>query len=172
MTSNIGAKYITEKKTLGCESNSSNWNKSNNTEYNGAIKNHEISEREKIEYEETKKEVMKELKKELRPEFINRIDEIIVFHKLNDEEIRQIAQIMLKQVEKRLKEQKILVEIDKSVTEMLVEKGVDKNFGARPLRRTIQNLVEDQIADEILNERLQKNKLSKIIAINGKIEIA
>ena len=135
MTSNLGARHITDKKSLGFV----------NTENDK-------------EYEELKKEVIKELKHELRPEFINRIDEIIVFHKLNKQDIENIAQIMLKQVEKRLQKQKYIVEIDDMVVKTIVEQGFDTNFGARPLRRTIQNLVEDRISEEILSGNLKKNK--------------
>ena len=135
MTSNLGARYITDKKSLGF----------------GNMENEK-------EYENIKKEVIKELKKELRPEFINRIDEIIVFHKLSEEDIKQITNIMLKQVEERLKNQKYIVEIDDGVVKAIVEQGYDNNFGARPLRRTIQNLVEDRISEEILSGNLKKNK--------------
>ena len=131
MTSNIGARLITDKKNLGF----------------GNSKNEDVQK----EYENTKKDVMAELKKEFRPEFINRIDEIIVFHKLNDDEIKQIIELMLKQVEKRLKEQRINVNIDESVKELIAKQGINKSFGARPLRRTIQSLVEDSLADAILN---------------------
>ena len=137
MTSNIGARYITDKKVLGFESD-----KNSNTK----------------EYESTKEEIMKELKREFRPEFINRIDEIIVFHKLEENEIIQIAQIMLKQVENRLKEKNYLVKIDSSVAEDISKTKIDKNYGARPLRRTIQELVEDKIAEEILNGKIERNK--------------
>ena len=135
MTSNLGARYITDKKSLGF----------------GNVENEK-------EYEDIKKEVIKELKKELRPEFINRIDEIIVFHKLSEEDIKQITNIMLKQVEERLKNQKYIVEIDDGVVKAILEQGYDNNFGARPLRRTIQNLVEDRISEEILSGNLKKNK--------------
>ena len=135
MTSNLGARHITDKKSLGF----------GNTENDK-------------EYEELKKEVIKELKHELRPEFINRIDEIIVFHKLNKQDIENIAQIMLKQVEARLQKQKYIVEIDDEVVKTIIEQGFDSNFGARPLRRTIQNLVEDRISEEILAGNLKKNK--------------
>ena len=135
MTSNLGARHITDKKSLGFV----------NTENDK-------------EYEELKKEVIKELKHELRPEFINRIDEIIVFHKLNKQDIENIAQIMLKQVEARLQKQKYIVEIDDEVVKTIIEQGFDSNFGARPLRRTIQNLVEDRISEEILAGNLKKNK--------------
>ena len=141
MTSNLGARHITDKKSLGF--GGSNDTKSNN---------------EKNEYDEIKSEVMKELKRELRPEFINRIDEIIVFHKLNDDEITKIAKMMIKEVERRLKEQKFIVTIEPSVAEMIVKTGIDKNFGARPLRRKIKNLVEDKISEEILEGNLKKNQ--------------
>ena len=135
MTSNLGARHITDKKSLGF----------------GNIENDK-------EYEELKKEVIKELKHELRPEFINRIDEIIVFHKLNKNDMENIAKIMLKQVEERLQRQKYIVEIDDGVIKTIIEQGFDSNFGARPLRRTIQNLVEDRISEEILAGNLKKNK--------------
>ncbi|MCI8273335.1 MAG: ATP-dependent Clp protease ATP-binding subunit [Clostridia bacterium] len=140
MTSNIGARYITDKKFLGFGNNNSD------------------TESNKKEHEEIKGEVIKELKRELRPEFINRIDEIIVFHKLDNKEITKIAEIMLKQVEDRLKEQKYIIEIGNSVAKYIVDTGIDQNFGARPLRRKIQSLVEDKISEEILEGNLQKNR--------------
>ena len=157
MTSNLGARHITEKKSLGFSS------KLNLQTEDNKIKSIEDTKKEqalesKKEYEETKKEVIKELKHELRPEFINRIDEIIVFHKLNSEDIKNITQIMLKQVEERLKSQKYIVEIDNSVVNAILEQGFDSNFGARPLRRTIQSLVEDRISEEILAGNLKKNQ--------------
>ena len=158
MTSNLGARLITDKKHLGFSSNGLAENKDSSDE-NAMQK----------EYEETKKEVMAELKKELRPEFINRIDEIIVFHKLGDTEIEKIIDIMLKEVENRLKEQKYDVEFGPEVKKLIAEKGIDKNFGARPLRRTIQNLVEDSLAEEILDGKLDKGKLTKFTVKDGKI---
>ena len=128
-------------------------------------------EKAKKEYEEIKKEVMAELKKELRPEFINRIDEIIVFHKLTDKEINQIIDIMLKEVIDRLAIQKIKVELEPQVKELIASKGVDKNFGARPLRRTIQNILEDRLAEEILDGNIKKNKTNKIGVKDEKIVV-
>ncbi len=153
MTSNIGARLITDKKLLGF-AQSENKN-----------------EEENKEYEQTKKEVMEALKKELRPEFINRIDEIIVFHKLTDEEIDKIIDIMLKEVINRLADQKIKIELEPEVKKLIASKGIDKNFGARPLRRTIQNVLEDRLAEEILDGNLQKNKLAKIGVKDDKIVI-
>ena len=153
MTSNIGARIITDKKSLGFSQ----------------IKTEE--ENSKKEYEETKKEVMETLKRELRPEFINRIDEIIVFHKLTDQEIGQIIDIMLNEVTKRLADQKIKIELEPEVKQLIASKGIDKNFGARPLRRTIQSVLEDKLAEEILEGNLKKNQLAKIGVKEEKIEI-
>ena len=114
---------------------------------------------------------MEALKKELRPEFINRIDEIIVFHKLTDTEISQIIDIMLKEVTKRLEAQKIKIELEPEVKELIASKGIDKNFGARPLRRTIQSVLEDKLAEEILDGNLKKNKLSKIGVKDEKVVV-
>lgn len=153
MTSNIGARLITDKKSLGFSQTKTE------------------EENSKKEYEEIKKEVMETLKRELRPEFINRIDEIIVFHKLTNEEINQIIDIMLSEVTKRLAIQKIKIELEPEVKELIASKGIDKNFGARPLRRTIQSVLEDKLAEEILDGNLKKNKLAKIGVKNDKIEI-
>ena len=153
MTSNIGARLITDKKMLG-------FSKSENND-----------ESSKKEYEETKKQVMEALKKELRPEFINRIDEIIVFHKLTDTEIGKIIDIMLNEVIKRLETQKIKIELEPEVKELIASKGIDKNFGARPLRRTIQSVLEDKLAGEILDVNLKKDKLSKIGVKDGKVVV-
>ena len=157
MTSNIGARLITDKKTLGF------------TKTENGDKGKE--EAENKDYEETKKEVMEALKKELRPEFINRIDEIIVFHKLTDNEIGKIIDIMLKEVTNRLAAQKIKIELEPEVKELIASKGIDKNFGARPLRRTIQSVLEDRLAEEILDGNLKKNKVNKIGVKDGKVVV-
>ena len=151
MTSNLGARHITEKKTLGF----------------GNIQN----ESNNKEYDEIKKEVINELKRELRPEFINRIDEIIVFHKLNNEELEKIASIMLKEIEQRLKEQNIYIEIDSSVAKLIVNKDMDKNFGARPLRRIIKDIVENRISEEIINGNINKKEKNIIFSENDEIKI-
>ena len=85
--------------------------------------------------------------------------------------MKKIAQIMLKQVENRLKEQKFLIEIDESVASLIIDKGIDKTFGARPLRRTIQNLIEDKISEEILDGKLNKNKKSTINVVENEIVV-
>ena len=151
MTSNIGARFITEQKTLG-------------------FANKEKDEEQK-DYENIKKEVMGALKKEFRPEFINRIDEIIVFHKLTEEDISKILEIMLKQVEKRLEEEKYKVEIGEDVKEYLAKKGIDKAYGARPLRRTIQSELEDVLAEAILDGKLKIGKKAKVKMQDDKIVV-
>ncbi len=105
MTSNVGARLITDTKTLGF---------TNNTEKDKA-------KDEQKKYEQTKKEVLQELKKQFRPEFINRIDEIIVFHKLSDTEIESIIDIMLKEVVDRMKQNNMDIKIDKSVKELIAK---------------------------------------------------
>ena len=154
MTSNVGARLITDSKTLGF---------SNNNE------DKETDEQKK--YEETKKAVLQELKKEFRPEFINRVDEIIVFHKLTDKEIESIIDIMLKEVIKRMEDNNIEIKIDKSVKELIAKKGIDKAYGARPLRRTIQNVVEDKLAEEILDGKIKPGDKAKISAKDDEIVI-
>ena len=153
MTSNVGARAITDKKMLG---------------FTEAKSDKEAADKE---YENVKKEVLTELKKEFRPEFINRIDEIIVFHKLVDEEIKQIIDIMLKQVQKRLNEQNMKIEIDDSVKELILKKGIDTNYGARPLRRAIQSMLEDRIAEAILDGIVKPGETVKAVAKNDKIDI-
>ena len=153
MTSNIGARLITDKTTLG---------------FSAKDKKDESQK----EYETIKKDVMGELKKQFRPEFINRIDEIIVFHKLNDEDIKQIIDIMLNQVTKRMEEKGYRLEIDNSVKELIAKNGVDTNYGARPLKRAIQNILEDKIAEEILDGNIKPNKKAVIKAENDKIVIS
>ena len=152
MTSNIGARLITDKTTLGFSAG-------------------DKKEESQKEYETIKKDVMGELKKQFRPEFINRIDEIIVFHKLNDEDIKQIIDIMLNQVTKRMKAKDIELEIDNSVKELIAKKGVDTDYGARPLKRAIQNILEDKIAEEILDGNIKPNKKAVIKAEDDKIVI-
>ena len=152
MTSNVGAKLITDKNKLG-------------------FANDKSAENEKQEYENIKKEVLAELKKQFRPEFINRIDDIIVFHKLNNEDINKIMEIMLKQVQKRLELQNYKVEIDDSAKELIAKKGVDNNYGARPLRRSIQNMLEDKIAEAILDGIIKPGKKAVATAKGDEIII-
>lgn len=149
MTSNIGARLITEKKSLGFLDDS----------------------KDGFDNESIKKDVISELKKELKPEFINRIDEILVFHKLSGEELTQILEIMLKKLLEKLNAQSIDLEIDDGVKELIIKKGTDMKYGARPLRRTIQNILEDEIADRILEGDILPNEKKKLIVRGEKIEV-
>ncbi len=151
MTSNIGARLITDKKSLGFSDN----------------KNTDIQK----ENENTKKDVMAELKREFRPEFINRIDEIIVFNKLSDNEIEDIIEIMLKQVGKRLEDKKLQIQFEDTVKQLIAKQGINKSYGARPLRRTIQNLVEDTLAEAILEGKLKSGELVTIGVENEKVVV-
>ena len=114
---------------------------------------------------------MSELRKQFKPEFLNRIDEIIVFHKLTDEDISKIIDIMLKEVKERLSEKKIELSIDKSAKELIAKKGTDSSYGARPLRRAIQSILEDQLAEEILDGKLKDGYKARAIDKDDNIEI-
>ncbi len=141
MTSNIGARQILNKKKLG------------------------FSEKTKQEedYENLKKDVLKEVKLNFRPEFLNRIDEIIVFQKLNTEEMIKIAELMLKQVSERISKQGIDISFESSVKEFIINQLEDDNFGARPIRRLVQRLIEDRIVDEYLNGSLKEGMKAKVL---------
>lgn len=152
MTSNVGARLITDTKTLG---------------FTRSVENKDEDENKK--YEETKKDVLQELKKQFRPEFINRIDEIIVFHKLTDSEIEKIIDIMLQEVINRMKENNIEIKIDKSVKELIAKEGIDKAYGARPLRRTIQSKLEDKLAEAILDGKIKVGVKATISSKDGEI---
>ena len=134
MTSNVGARLITEPKRLGFAA----------------------GEADKVKtYEDMKNNVMSELKRTFRPEFLNRIDEIIVFHPLEEEHIKQIVGIMVDNLAKRLKQNQISLEITDAAKAFLAKKGFDQVYGARPLRRSIQSLVEDKLAEEMLEGKVK-----------------
>ena len=121
------------------------------------------------DYEAMKDSVMKEVKETFRPEFINRVDEIIVFHTLTEEEIRRITDMMLRQVAERLEEQEIRLLWDEEVTRKLAEDGYDPKFGARPLRRLIQRTVEDTLSEELLQGRISLGQSVKLTVRDGQI---
>ena len=155
MTSNIGAKLITDKNTLGF-SKADSENK---------------EEQLKAENEKIKKDVMGELKKHFRPEFLNRIDDIIVFSKLNDKDIKQIINLMLKEVQHRLDNKGITLNLDEKVKDLIEKKGTDTTYGARPLRRAIQSLVEDTIAEGIIDGVVKDNSKVNLTVDNEKVVI-
>ena len=128
MTSNVGAHAIHRDGSIGF-----------------------VVERDEAEmHDKMKKKVLDELRRTFRPEFLNRIDEVIVFHALNEEHIAQIIDIMLKDLRLQLDELEVSIEVTEAAKELLVKEGYDRDFGARPLRRAIQRLVENPLADEIL----------------------
>ena len=141
MTSNAGAQSIIEPKKLGFMSNQD----------------------EKQDYDRMKSGVMEEVRRLFKPEFLNRIDEIMVFHPLNKSHIKKIVNIMLKKLEKRCREQlEIELKITESVREFLTESGFDSKYGARPLRRAIQTKLEDPMANALLEGRIKRGETVRI----------
>ncbi|MGM9988765.1 MAG: ATP-dependent protease ATP-binding subunit ClpC [Bacillaceae bacterium] len=135
MTSNVGASALKKNKYLGFN----------------------IQDETK-QYQDMKAKVMEELKKAFRPEFLNRIDEIIVFHALEKQHLNRIVKLMIEQVTKRLKEHEILLEVTEDAINKIAEEGYDPEYGARPLRRSIQKNVEDRLSEELLKGEIEKGK--------------
>ena len=151
MTSNAGAQNIVQPKTLGFAS---------------------VTD-EKERHENMKTKVMDEVKRLFKPEFINRIDEIIVFHALNKEQIGSIVDIMIAKVNKRIMEQmKISIELNDEAKKYIVDKGYDEKYGARPLRRTIQNDIEDALAEKILEGTVKQGNRVLVSVKDGKLHFS
>lgn len=149
MTSNVGATLIKKGSTLGFRGN---------------------SEPEEISYKDIKNRVIGELNKTFRPEFLNRIDEVIVFKSLTRKEIKKIATLILNnEVKILLEEQKIDLETTEEVKELLAKEGYDPNFGARPLRRTIERLIENPISEKLLAGEFKEGDCVQIKTSGGKI---
>jgi ATP-dependent Clp protease ATP-binding subunit ClpC len=148
MTSNVGASMIKKNTTLGFTTND--------------------SERK---YQDMKDKVMDELKKSFRPEFLNRIDEVIVFHSLEQEHIEQIVSLMTEDLRKRLKEQDIDFQLTEEAKKVLAKEGFDPAYGARPLRRAIQRHIEDNLSEELLKGTISKGDTVKIEAEEGKLVV-
>jgi len=149
MTSNVGATLIKKGATLG---------------FRGT------NELEEISYKEIKNRVMGELDKTFRPEFLNRIDEVIVFKSLTKEEIKKIASLIINnEVKKLLEERKIDLETTEEIKELLTKESYNSNFGARPLRRTIERLIENPISEKLLAGEFEEGDCILIKAKDGKI---
>src|SRR6201747_1326786 len=133
MTSNIGAAEISKNTSIGFS----------------------VGDEQGLSYEEMKSRVMGELKKVFRPELLNRIDEIIVFHKLEKSEIMSIVDMMLKRLREQMANHEVTIELTEEAKELLVDKGYDPAMGARPLRRAIQRFIEDPLADYVLGRQLE-----------------
>lgn len=147
MTSNVGASIL-RKEALGFASR----------------RNRET------EYKNMSSTVMEELKKTFRPEFLNRVDEIVVFHSLQPEELLKITEIMLKDVTKRLQELGLELQIEQSAVELIAKEGNDPSFGARPLRRAIQRLIEDELSEKILEGVFALGDKIKVSVEDGKLK--
>ncbi len=118
---------------------------------------------EDADYEQMKERIMDELKRTFRPEFINRVDDLIVFHSLSADHIRQIVDIMLEELNTRIKEYSLQVEVTDQVKEKLLKEGFDPNYGARPLRRVIQRRLEDSISEELLQGKIAPGDTVKVV---------
>jgi ATP-dependent Clp protease ATP-binding subunit ClpC len=132
MTSNIGAATISKNQTLGFS----------------------VGDDSGLSYDEMKERIMGELKRVFRPELLNRIDEVIVFHKLTKDEIMTIVELMMKRLRDQMGEHEAVIELTEGAKELLVDKGYDPTMGARPLRRAIQRYIEDPLADFVLGREL------------------
>ncbi len=148
MTSNLGAREINKNNPLGFKK----------------------IEDEDVSYDEIKNKVMSELKKAFRPEFLNRLDEVIVFHKLTRNEIYQIIDLMVSRIADQLDIQGIAMELKESAKELLLKKGYDPAMGARPMRRIIQSLIEDSISEKLISAEIKAGELIEISAENDQIQ--
>jgi ATP-dependent Clp protease ATP-binding subunit ClpC len=160
MTSNVGAELIRKGTTIGFASRSD-----------------EAKTREQS-YERMKENLLNELKKAFRPEFLNRVDGVVVFHSLTKEQIRSIVDLMLASVSQQLKEKEIMLEVTGEAKDLLGEKGYDEVFGARPLRRVIQDMIEDKLSEAVLRDEFKvfdrvfetKTTIKKPEAVSGIVE--
>lgn len=150
MTSNAGASQLSKKNTIGFESE---------------------LDRKKRDYEATKEVVNKELKNLFKPEFLNRIDDIIVFNRLSKEDIKKIVEIKLEDLIERMEEMGYEAKYTDKVAEKIAEVGFDETYGARPLDRAIKTEIEDLIAEKILDEEISKDKMISIIIRGDKISL-
>jgi len=147
MTSNLGAREIQKNTPLGFKT----------------------SDNRQLSYNEIKSKVTSELKQTFRPEFLNRVDEVIVFHKLGKEQIYSIIDLMISRVAQQLELQGIIIELDGSAKELLMSKGYDEKMGARPMRRCIQNLIEDPISEKIINAEIKSGQAVRVSAKEGQM---
>ena len=148
MTSNVGADLLRKQGSLGFH-----------------------VPKEEYTYQEIKGKLLNEVKKVFKPEFVNRIDEIIVFRPLNREDLEKIVYIEVGEVMKRVSEHGIELELEQSALDFLIEKGFDPVYGARPLKRTIQRYIEDPLAEEIIRGTFKDKKKIKLIREEGKEEL-
>jgi len=149
MTSNIGAEMLKKQGSIGFK-----------------------AQAEETTYQTMKERLLDEVKKSFKPEFLNRVDDIIVFRSLTKEDLEHIVEIEIRDVESRLKEQNIMIELTQEAKAFLIEKGFDKQFGARPLKRTIQRFLEDPLAEEIIRGTFKKGGRIRTTAKVDHLEFA
>lgn len=153
MTSNVGAELLTREMSLGF-----------------AVHRDEAKTAEE-EYQKMKEKVLDQLKKTFRPEFLNRVDATVVFHALTKEQIKQIVELMLSQVQERLRHQEIKLEATEEAKELLAKEGYDPHFGARPLRRVIQQRVEDPLSEGVLAGEFQPGDTAFVDVVDEQIRL-
>ena len=153
MTSNIGAELIRKGSSIGFASRS------------------DEAKTQQMDYERMKEKLLGELKKTFRPEFLNRVDGVVVFHSLTKEHIRQIVDLMLATVTQQLAEKKVKLEVTDSAKDFLGEKGYDEVYGARPLRRVIQDRVEDKLSEDLLGGKFQAGDTVVVDLEDGEIVV-
>ncbi len=146
MTSNVGAELIRKTGSLGFK-----------------------AQKDEITYEDMKNKLLEEVKRTFKPEFLNRIDDIIVFRQLVKDDLQRIIDIEIGFVAQRLKEQNITLEVSPEAKELLIEKGFDPVFGARPLKRTIQRFLEDTLASEIISKKFKEGSTVKVLRKNEEL---
>ena len=131
-----------------------------------------VDENKEIEFKEAKKSVMDAVKRHFRPEFLNRIDEMIVFHPLTEEDLKEIVTILMSDVTKRLEERDLQLEISPEAMQLLIKEGSDFTMGARPLKRAIQRLIEDPVSDLILKGDAKEGKIIKADAKDNNLVVS
>ena len=149
MTSNVGAHTIRKQKRLGFTDAG--------------------EDAKKDEYQKMKEGIMEELKKTFRPEFLNRVDETIVFHQLEEDHIIKIVDLMLAELSKRVEDLQISLEVTDQAKQLIAKEGFDPMYGARPLRRAIQNMIEDRLSEEMLSGKVKEGDTVMVDAKDGKI---
>jgi ATP-dependent Clp protease ATP-binding subunit ClpC len=148
MTSNLGAREIQKNTPMGFKK----------------------IDTEDLSYDEIKDKVMSELKRVFRPEFLNRLDEVIVFHKLTEKQVFNIMDLMMSRLGQTLELQGILIDIKKSAKDLLLNKGYDSTMGARPMRRAIQNFIEDPISEKIIAGEVKSGQKVVVKSKDGKMQ--
>jgi ATP-dependent Clp protease ATP-binding subunit ClpC len=153
MTSNIGAELIQKGTAIGFTSRA------------------DEDKVQKQSYERMKEKLLAEAKKVFRPEFLNRIDGMVVFHPLNKEHIRNIVNLMLKVTVEQLAEKDVKLEVTEAAKDLIGEKGFDEVFGARPLQRTIQDMISDRLSEDLLRGKFRSGDTIVVDAVDGEIVV-